>query len=163
MFVDGLRTLTCPPEGTLPLNTASLVDGYHELRVVAVEAGPIRSQGRQILPIMTANYGRTIAASFASPSPPSPPSPPSRLTVGLKQRISITAKAPDCTVIAVFQGNRLVGKITGSQGRVEIDAASLGSGPVRLRVMGLSQVPRNNVVARPLDVEVVTDPESVTA
>ena len=42
----------------------------------------------------------------------------------------------------MFQGNRLVGKISGPQGRVEVEAATLGSGPVRLRVIGLSQVPR---------------------
>jgi hypothetical protein len=143
LFVDGVRALRGPPDQPLQLNTALMADGYHELRVVAVEAGPIRSQGRWIRLVKTANYGRSIEVSAAPPRIVGPGGP-----------LVITAKAPGCTVIAVFQGNRLVGKIAGPQGRVEIDPHSLGSGPVRLRVMGLSQTARDNVVAEPLDLEV---------
>ena len=74
--------------------------------------------------------------------------------VGPSGPLAITAKAPGCSMIAVFQGNRLVGKAAGPEGRIEIDPRSLGSGPVRLRVMGLSQALRDNVVAPPLDLEV---------
>ena len=120
-----------------------MADGYHELRVVAVEAGPIGSQGRSIQLVKTANYGRTIEVSALPPRTVRPGGP-----------LAITANAPGCAMIAVFQGNRVVGKIAAPQGRVEIDPRSLGSGPVCLRVMGLSPTARNNVVARPLELEV---------
>ncbi|MGO8691396.1 MAG: hypothetical protein ACLQLG_17370 [Thermoguttaceae bacterium] len=143
LFVDGVRTLRCLPGQPLELDTASMADGYHELRVVAVEAGPIRSQGRWIQLVKTANYGRTIEVSASPPHTVRPGGP-----------LAITAHAPGCAMIAVFEGNRVVGKIAGPQGRVEIDPHSLGSGPVCLRVMGLSPTARNNVVARPLELEV---------
>ncbi len=142
LFVDGLRIETCRPGATLQLDTALLPDGYHELRVVAVEAGPIQSQGRCILPVVTANHARSVEVS------------PLPRAIRSGQPLRIAAKAPGCTVIAVFQGNRLLGKIAGPQGRVDIDTAALGDGPVRLRVIGLGGAPRNNVAARPLDVEI---------
>ena len=52
--------------GVLTLDTTLLPDGYQELRVVAVEAGLIQSQGREILPIITDNYGRKIEAKLIS-------------------------------------------------------------------------------------------------
>ncbi len=143
LFIDGLHHGSCGAGETLPVTSALLADGSHELRVVAVEASPIRSQGRCILPVKTANYGRTIEVSA---------SPPRVLRGGTP--LAITANAPGCTIVAVLQGSRIVAKINGPQGRVEIDPATLGSGPVRLQVMGLSQQPRENVVARPLDFEV---------
>ena len=61
LFVDGLLTAGCPAGGTIELDTTRLADGYHELRIVAIEAGLIQSQGRRIVTVITANHGRKIA------------------------------------------------------------------------------------------------------
>jgi uncharacterized protein (TIGR03790 family) len=143
LFVDGLRLTSCVPGGTLKLDTNLLADGAHELRVVAIEAGAIRSQGRQILPVITANHQRTIDVSCTPPH-----------AVGAGQSLAVTVKAPGSANIVIFQGSRVVGKIAGAQGHVDIDSATLGSGPVQLQTIGLGQGLRNNVWARPLEVEV---------
>jgi hypothetical protein len=143
LFVDGLRLTSCVPGGTLKLDTNLLADGAHELRVVAIEAGAIRSQGRQILPVTTDNHQRTIDVSCTPPH-----------AVGAGQSLAVTVKAPGSANIVIFQGSRVVGKIAGAQGHVDIDSATLGSGPVQLQTIGLGQGLRNNVWARPLEVEV---------
>ena len=143
LFVHGLRVLKCLPQGTLALDTTALVDGYHELRVVAVAAGPICSQGRQIIPLLTANHDRTIQASI---------SPLHAVSSGKPLRVSV--KGPGSVGALVLQGTRLLGRIAGAEGHLDLDSATLGKGPVRLQVLGLGQGQQNNVLAQPLEVEV---------
>ncbi len=142
LFVDDLRTSGCGPDGTIELDTARLADGHHELRVVAFEAGPIRSQGRAIVPIVAANHGRTITASI-TPSG----------TVPMTQRLTVTAKSPKAMGIAVLHNSHLLGKINGESGQLQINPAVLGAGPVRLRIVGLGDgTPLTYTWAAPIEV-----------
>ncbi len=128
LFIDGWRRTTCDPDGPLQFDTTLLADGHHELRVVAVQSGPIASQGRWIAPITTANHGRKITASVA-PAGSVPPDEP----------LVVTAESPGSTNIAVLHNSRLLGTIAGQSGQLQIDPAQLGFGPVRLRVVALGQ------------------------
>jgi hypothetical protein len=144
LFVDDLRLAGCGPEGTIDLDTARLADGQHELRVVAFQSGPIRSQGRKIVPVIIANHGRTIEAAI-SPSG----------TVALSQRLTVTAKSPGAMGIAVMHNSHLLGKINGPSGQVQINAAVLGAGPVRLRVVGLGNgTPLTYTWAAPIELTI---------
>ena len=145
LFVDDLRMAACPKDGTLELDTAPLADGHHELRVVAVEAGAVRSQGRAIVPITTANHGRTIEVSVAPQG-----------TVPAGTPLVVSAKSPGSTRIAVLHNSHLVGSIAGESGRVEIDPAVVGSGPVRLRAVGVTSdgKPMQYAWSPPLEVNV---------
>lgn len=52
-----------------------------------------------------------------------------------------------------LHGSRLVGRITGEKGQIDVPANMLGGGPVRLRVIGLGKSGTiTNVVADPIDV-----------
>jgi hypothetical protein len=126
LFVDGLRVAETKPNEPIALSTARLADGYHELRVVAVNASPIESQGRRIIPIITTNHGRKIEASVVA-----------KLPLKANKPITIAAKSPGAVGIVVLQGSRVVGRIAGEQGQAEIAANTLGTGPVELRVVGL--------------------------
>jgi hypothetical protein len=166
LFIDGWRRAICGPGEPLPFDTALLADGYHELRVVAVEAGPIESQGRWISSITTANHGRKITASVTAghPEPPAVSSQQSGFRgqkpgrsgqeSGVRSQHSafstakrvrpgeplcVTADSPGSTSIAVLHNSRLLGKITGGHGQLEIDPVKLGFGPVELRVVGLGE------------------------
>jgi len=147
-FVDELRVAGCDADGTLPLDTTRLADGYHQLRVVAVEAGPIQSQGRQIVPIVAANHGRTIKASAAP-----------KAAVRRGKPLVITASASDAVAIAVLYHDHLLGKIVGKEGTLSIDPATLGFGPVSLRVVGLGTGdPGSYVWAEPIELTVENGP-----
>jgi hypothetical protein len=43
LFVDGVQLARCRPGERLPLDTAQLADGHHELRVVATESSSVQS------------------------------------------------------------------------------------------------------------------------
>ncbi len=146
LFIDGLRRAECRPGQSLQFDTTPLGDGYHELRVVAIETGPIQSQGRRIIDITTANHGRQINASV-TPSG----------TVAADKPLVITARSPGSIGIVVLARSRLIGRIPGEEGRLEIDPATLGYGPVQLRVVALGNGgPITYVWAKPLELTVKT-------
>jgi len=141
LFVDGLLATECDALGTLELDTTGLGDGHHELRVVAFEAGPIRSQGRLIVPVTTANHGREISVS-ATPS--------GKVTSG--DAVVLSVASPDSYGTVVLHNSRLLGRVDGEQGTVKIDTSTLGTGPVRLRVVGLGHGgPADYVHAKPIE------------
>ena len=141
LFVDGLRAAECKPGETLSLDTARLSDGHHELRVVAIGPAPIESQGRWIVPVKTENHGRTIEASLTNQAQPRADMP-----------LSIAVRSPGSMGILVLQGSRVVGRLTGEAGQIEIRPNTLGAGPVQLRAVGLGKGgTETNVLAKPID------------
>lgn len=143
LFIDGWLRARCGPGESLPWDTTRLADGYHELRVVAVEAGPIQSQGRAITSITTANHGRQIAVTVEP-----------QQTVRPGQPLWVAANSPGSMEIAVLHNSRLLGKIPSEKGRLQIDPATLGSGPVQLRVVGVGDDgPKDYVWAEPIELK----------
>lgn len=144
LFVDEVRHAVCGPDSTLRLNTRQFPDGYHELRVVAIEASGVETQGRCLVPLRISNRDRKITAS-ATPSGEVP----------LGTRIEIAAECPEAIAVAVTHNTRLLGRINGPAGRIEIDTAELGKGPVRLSVVGMGRTgTASNAIAAPIDVVV---------
>jgi len=149
LFIDGWRRAACRVGESFVWDTTRLADGYHEFRVVAIEAGLIRSQGRKMLPIFVANHGRTITASIQPTGHVDPAQP-----------LVVTAASPGSSGIAVLHNSRQVGRIDGESGRVTIDPVTLGTGPVQLRVVGIGQGgPSGYLMAPPFDLTIGTDPE----
>jgi len=146
LFVNGSRATQCKPGQSLVLDSTLLPDGYQELRIVAVEAGPIQSQGRVILPIITDNSGRSIEAKVTSQDVIRPDNP-----------LTIEVNSPGSIGVIVLQNSRIVGRLPGENGQIKIQAADLGSGPVRLQVIGLGQGgPKTHVLAPPIVITVET-------
>jgi hypothetical protein len=144
LFVNGSRAALCKPGGTLTLDTTLLPDGYHDLRVVAVEAGLIQSQGHVILPVITDNYGRKIEAKVASKG-----------GIRSDNPLIIDVNSPGSVGVSVLQNSRVVGRLAGEKGQITIEVPDLGSGPVRLQAIGLGQGgARTHVLALPIDVSV---------
>jgi len=149
LFIDGWRRAQCGVGESLTWDTTRLADGYHEFRVVAVEAGLIQSRGRQVFSIETANHGRKITASIEPTGNVSPSQP-----------LVVTAESPGSIGIVVLHNSRQVGKITGPSGRATIDPTALGTGPVQLRVVGIAEGgPFSYVMARPFDLTIAAESE----
>jgi hypothetical protein len=142
LVADGVRVAECKPGEKLSLDTTELADGWHEFRVLAVGPPPIESQGRQIVPVRLANHDLKIEASLLGDGP-----------WWAEKPLMISASSPGAIAILALQGSRVVGRITGEKGRIDIPANTLGAGPVRLRVIGLGKGgTTTNVVADPIDV-----------
>lgn len=126
LFVDGRRRSEARPGETLELDTRTLPDGWHELRVVAITADAIQTQGRAVLPIAVANQGRVLKVTA-----------PAGATVSLDQRLKLRAAMPGAKQIRFYHNGRELASLRGAEGEVEIDATRLGLGPVRIQAVAL--------------------------
>jgi len=141
LFIDGFRVAACKPGESFAFDSAKLADGWHELRVVGVGPEPIESRGWTILPVRASNHDRTIEASLASPERPRADRP-----------IALAVRSPGSAGVLAVQGNRIVGRVGGEGGTLEIPAGTFGAGPVQVRAVGLGpNGPHTNVLAEPLE------------
>jgi hypothetical protein len=139
LFVDGRLVARFPPDRAPQLDTSKLPDGYHELRIVAVNADAIETRGRQILPIIVNNHGSKVELTASTPS----------LTA--TDMVRITARQEGATSIVVRQNRREVARFQGSQGEAEVLAATLGRGPVILQAESTGPEP---ALSQPLSLEI---------
>ena len=142
LFVDGLLTASCSMRETLEFDSAQYCDGFHELRVVGIDGGPIESQGRLIIPVHFANYGKSMQFE-ATPK-----------TVRGGRPVKLSANAPGCIGVAFYHGRDMVGKFAGASGDTTVDSAKLGEGPVTIRAVGWGKTLANIVEADPVQLTV---------
>ena len=140
VFVDGRLVARTSPGKTLSLDTGKLADGYHELRIVGVNADAIESRGRRILPLQVNNKEAKVELQVA-PSP----------GVSHLGKVRVKVRHPGATAIAVRQNSREVGRVEGEAGEVEIPASTLGRGPTTLQAF--SEGP-SKAVSPPVQVQV---------
>jgi len=143
LFVDGLRVARCAAGGSFALDTTTYADGYHELRIVAIDASPIETQGRLVLPTTFNNANHRIAAA-------SSPKGTARLGTTLK----VAAKSPGAAAIVVLHQGRELGKIAGDAGTIEFDTSAVGQGPVDLQVVAKTADGGDYAIAAPLPIEI---------
>ncbi|MCA9186269.1 MAG: hypothetical protein R3E01_15955 [Pirellulaceae bacterium] len=147
LFVDGKRSTSCPKGGTLSWDSASIPDGHHELRVVAVENSDIASQGRIILPVTCRNGNRAIQYTVS-------PTNTQSITWGAPIRLQVTADGS--STIAVYHNREKLAELKASQGVLVVDSRRLAFGPVALTVVGLgTNDAAGHVFGQPLTVNIV--------
>jgi uncharacterized protein (TIGR03790 family) len=144
LFVDGLRVARCAAGGSFALDTTTYADGFHELRIVAIDAGPIETQGRLVLPTTFNNADRRIAAA-SSP----------KGSVRLGATLKVAAKSPGAASLVAQHQGRELGKIEGDAGTIEFNTSAIGQGPVELQVVAKTADGSDYAIAAPLAIEVV--------
>jgi hypothetical protein len=143
LFVDGVRLTECGIGGRLALDTTVLSDGYHEIRVVAIDSSPVESQGRSIIPVSFANHDRTIELAVDP------------LTTPRKGTVKVSVKGKGIEGVVVFATGRVLGRTTGTESSIEVPAELLGKGTVTIRASGRGgRTPAEGVAAVPVTVEV---------
>jgi len=143
-YLDGKMWNEHRPGGECLLNTAAWDDGWHELRVVAVEKGLIATRGSLALGIVFRNHGREIQVRSASPD---------RIAYG--DRIEIQAESPGAMALVLRHNGRLLDRCLGASGRLTADTRKLGRGPVTLQVVAMGRTgTANNVYSAPLRFDV---------
>jgi hypothetical protein len=147
LFVDGVRRAKCAAGEAFSLDTSALCDGHHELRVVAIDASPVETQGRAVLPITVDNSGRKLsfAASVSK-------------TIRTDQSLIFTAQCPGAEAIEISHHHRPLGTIQGEKGRLPLSPKRLGLGPVT--VTAVAYVTRDGerrpyATARPVELNVL--------
>jgi hypothetical protein len=130
LYTDGRVVARFAPGAALDLDTTKLLDGYHELRVVAVDADPVETQSRLILPVFVNNHAGSVALTV---TPRSQASTADKLKCSVRQA---GAKA-----IVIRQNDREVARVEGEGGEAEIPAEKLGRGPVALQAQSEGDTP----------------------
>jgi uncharacterized protein (TIGR03790 family) len=138
LFVDGLLKKECRPGERFELDTTELAEGYHDIRVVAIDGTPIETQGRWIGLVqvknatdavqLTANQGTLAAAS---------------------KMLTINVMATNGNATTVFHNDVKVGQLASGNGPLSIDKTKLGTGPVTLIAVTQGKTPLRS---RPLRV-----------
>lgn len=144
LFVDGLRTGRCNADGRLELDTTALADGHHELRVVAFSATAVETQGRRIVPVSFANGARRLALTVE----------PRRVAATGTVRVRLAGDGIEAAT--VFAPGRVLGRATGTEATIEIEASALGRGVTTIQATGRGgTTAAESVNAVPVVVEVV--------
>ncbi len=130
VFIDGKRLVTDTASQRFAVDTTALGDGWHELRVVAIAAGPLETQSRVILPMVVDNRGGSLTLARENTEAKEVP---------CGEPLVVRAKAPTARSITILHNGRILGTIDGADGTLNIDTRTLGSGagrPAGLRARG---------------------------
>ena len=144
LFVDGRRTSVTDGSGELAWDSRTEGDGYHELRVVAIADSPIETQGRQIIPIVVDNVGRSIVVS-----------PARAATARWDQPLTISASSTGASQLLLVHNNRIFARAAGERGELKLNPRILGTGPVKLQAIAVpSSGPRTYTFSAPLEITI---------
>ncbi len=120
LYLDGVRSNISPPTGNFSFDADKIPDGYHELRIVAIAAGPLETQSRKVIPFVVDHDAPTVQLVL------------DQTQVSLSGEIQITAEAPSTEAISIFQNSRLVGSVSKSGESIRILGSTLGAGTSQL-------------------------------
>jgi uncharacterized protein (TIGR03790 family) len=125
VYLDGvLRSFTKPGAKT-GLDTTKMADGYHELRMVAVNDDPIETRGSFVVGVNVKNReGKPLGLSTT---------PTNR--VGFDERLVLRASGPELKRVVFRQNSRTLGQADGPGLKLELEAKTLGRGPSRLQAV----------------------------
>ncbi|HEX4143256.1 MAG TPA: hypothetical protein VHY91_06880 [Pirellulales bacterium] len=141
LFVDGRRTAFAAPADRLTLDTRHLIDGFHELRIVAIAAGAIETQGRAIVTVQVDNHGRTIDFTATAVDQTTTPAGQSKTAhrVHWDEPLLLAAKSSGMAEIVFAHNGRVLGRSDSDDAQVKINPRILGTGPVTLQAFGREQ------------------------
>ena len=147
LWVDGELLAYAQPDQPFTWDTQSMDDGFHELRLVAQEAGPIETRSYARFGVILTNSGHRLELD----------SQQQRVRYG--ETITVSGAAVGGREAAIWQGNRKLASVPVKDGswRLQIDSQMLGVGPVSL---GVRVTFGDNTVVRsaPLKID-ITPPE----
>jgi hypothetical protein len=121
-WVDGQLTAYALPDAPILWDTRTVEDGYHDVRLVAVESDAVETRSYRRLAVTVSNTGHRLEAD------------PVASTVHYGDTLTLSGSAPGGTSVAVWQGKRLLASAPVTRGRwqMRVTTSPLGIGPVTL-------------------------------
>ncbi len=124
VYLDGNPRASIDAGDVIRLDTTLMPDGAHELRIVAVDDSPVASQGRWIGSFRTDNYGRVVTMNVDPPSG----------DLWTTFSVNVRAQGAEVAELRLLQNDRVVAASYAGEPRLTVGGATLGAGPVPLRV-----------------------------
>ncbi|MEI7809648.1 MAG: TIGR03790 family protein, partial [Verrucomicrobiota bacterium] len=149
LFLDGLPWQTAPTNGSVTLNTTTLSDGGHELRVIAYENSAIRTQGDRVVNFRVNNFAEQLL--FDSTNYTS--------TVGgTNILLTVTRMGAGAGQVDLWKGPIRLGSLSGTSSNASISVTNFGPGRSILRAtMAMTS---GNVRSEPIVVDVLPAADS---
>jgi len=142
-WVDGQLVAYALPDQSFTWDTRDWDDGFHEIRLVAQEAGPIETRSYTRIEVILANGTRHLSVD------------PQQQLVRHGENITVSGTAVGGREATIWQGNRKLATapVEGGRWLLQLDSPPLGVGPVSL---GIRVVFDDNRVVRsaPLKIEI---------
>ena len=144
LYVDGIRRGTCRQHGTLSFDSATMADGNHEIRIVAVANDDVGTQGRKIYNVTLNNHGNTTQARLISSA-----------SVSLNGKISVDIESSKSKRgFVLFSQREFLGSSKKKRATLTLSPLRLGMGPHKLLAVGLGESNLQNSFAAPIRVDV---------
>ena len=143
VFVDGVLLERTESISDVKIDSTTLADGFHEIRLVAIADDPIETVASKIYPVFVRNQGNRIDILTEEKS----------YDVGGDLTVSVKSNFGDR--VEIMHNGRVAGKRDGKTGPVKIAAAELGRGPVTLMAVAFeSDSPEKRVQSVPIELEI---------
>ena len=139
LFVDGVRIAEGTPGAPLTFPTKDFADGFHDVRVVAIDNTPIAVQGAWLGQIQVKNGRDALQLSATTPRAP------------LNGTVSLTVMGTSQQESQIFHNGRAIAKVGVGGGAIDIPAELIGRGRVELQAVQTGKV---EVRSRPTVVEI---------
>ena len=125
-YVDGRRRARVAPGIKARDDAKQLLEGYHELRVVAITGGLIEERSTTVLPFIVDKSGGQLAVSG-----------PEKSDMPWDQPLRLQAEFAGAAEIQFLHNLRPIGVVHGEKGAVEVDPQVLGQGLCRIQCVAL--------------------------
>jgi hypothetical protein len=145
-YLDGRKLATSFPPHEVELSSEGMADGYHELRVVAVQATDVETQALSITPFQVERLDHRVELSAAKGK------------VQWGTPLAVTVKT-DAVSAIVCQGQRVLGRVKGPEGSLAFDPQLLGLGPIELQAFAISVDNATLAVSQPLMISIEPGPK----
>jgi hypothetical protein len=109
------------PGKPFTIDTTKLPDGFHELRIVAMDASPIEIQGRVIVPFIVDNLNTKLTFTASANQ------------IKFVDKLRLSVRQPGAESISIRQNSQELASVKGEGGDVEIAASKIGRGPAVLQ------------------------------
>ena len=126
IFLDGVMVRRTSNIENIDIDSSTMGDGFHELRVVAVSRDAIETRGLAVLPFMVGNQDQVVTLET------------DQLRPEFKDKIILKASTNFGQRIIIKQNQKTVGVINAKEGTTSLSPSVLGAGIVKLRAYAVS-------------------------
>ena len=127
IFVDGRLVKRDNELEPWELDTESMSDGFHEVRIVPVANTLVETRGQSVIPFTVNNHDHSVTLAA------------SKNDFDINEIIELTASKNIDGRLAVFHHYREVGVADGEPGNFLVPAVGVGRGPVSLRAVVIDE------------------------
>jgi hypothetical protein len=126
MYVDGRMVHVQPTSNPMAVDTSSMSDGHHEIRIVAIANSLLESSSAVVIPLMINNKDQKVNLSGDSDSFLS------------TDEIELRATSNVGDMIALVHNGRTIAQESGRDVTFKFDASLIGRGPVQMEAIAVS-------------------------